>query len=67
MRTLQKQTGGCLRILRLNTLPFSEITGFSQLGIGDSKNIWDHVSIEAAGRFFTSIKLTNRNSTTGTC
>ena len=33
------------------TLPVGEIADFSELLVGDPKNIWDRVSIETVGGF----------------
>lgn len=39
--------------MRMNNLPVSEITDPGDRGTGDSKEVWNHVSIEAVGAFYT--------------
>lgn len=38
---------------RMHNLPVSEVTDSGHRGVGDSKDVWNHVSIEAVGVFYT--------------
>lgn len=37
----------------MNNSPVSEVTDSGQRGSGDSKDVWDHVSIETVNTFYT--------------
>lgn len=39
----------------MNNSPVSEVTDSGHRGSGDSKDVWDHVSIETVNTFYTML------------
>ena len=54
MRALEINMGNFNGTVRFNTLPVGEIANFGPCVLADdSKNVWDHVPIEAGEKMFS--------------